>query len=114
MSLLKKRLRGTRLRLWSVLILVLGSGVTPLRAQDLYDTTVLRTLHLSFHDANWLQLLQDNYLSEIPILADLMVDGVDYPDVGVRIRGNSSYWALPPGSLKFSLKIYVDHVHPGQ
>ncbi len=97
-----------------MLLLALGSGLAPLCAQDLYDTSVLRTLHLSFHDADWLQRLQDNYDVETPILADLMVDGVSYPDVGVRIRGNSSYWALPPGSLKFSLKIYIDHVHSSQ
>lgn len=114
MSVHAHRTRRVFLRMCSVLLLALGLGAPPLGAQDLYDTSVLRTLHLSFHDANWLQLLQDNYDSEVPILADLEVDGVTYPDVGVRIRGNSSYWALPPGSLKFSLKIYMDHVHPDQ
>lgn len=106
--------RRVCLHVGSLLFLLLGSGIAPLRAQDLYDTTVLRTLHFSFHDADWLQRLQDNYDLETPILADLVVDGVSYPDVGVRIRGNSSYWALPPGTLKFSLKVYMDHVHPNQ
>jgi len=86
----------------------------PALAQDLYDTTVLRTFHIQFRDANWLTLLRQNYSSETPILADLTVDGVTYPSVGVRIRGNTSYTALPSGSEKFSLKIYVDHVDPNQ
>lgn len=83
-------------------------------AQDLYDTTVLRTINLTFHDANWLQLLRNNYFSETLILADMVVDGVTYPSVGVRIRGNTSYTALPPTSEKFSLKIELDHVNPDQ
>ena len=70
------------------------------QAQDLYDTIQLRTFALSFHDANWLTLLRNNYASSTNILADLVVDGVTYPDVGVRIRGNTSYTALPAGSEK--------------
>ena len=84
------------------------------RAQDLYDPTVLRTFDITFHDANWLALLRANYASETNILADVVVDGVSYPDVGVRIRGNTSYTALPAGSEKFSLKLEMDYVDPDQ
>jgi hypothetical protein len=83
-------------------------------AQDLYDPAVLRTIHIDFHDANWLTLLQQNYVSETEILADLTVDAVTYPNVGVRIRGNTSYTALPVGSQKFSLKITMDQVDADQ
>lgn len=81
---------------------------------DLYDPTVLRSFQLSFHDDDWLDRLRANYASQTPILADLEVDGVAYPSVGVRIRGNTSYLALPAGSEKFSLKILMDHAVPGQ
>lgn len=83
-------------------------------AQDLYDTATLRSFNLTFHDANWLTLLRNNYASETMILADLEVDGTVYPDVGVRIRGNTSYTGLPAGSEKFSLKIEMDFVHADQ
>ncbi len=83
-------------------------------AQDLYDPATLRTFALTFHDADWLARLRANYASETLILADLQVDGVIYPSVGVRIRGNTSYTALPAGSEKFSLKIEMDFVHPDQ
>ncbi len=85
-----------------------------LRAQDLYDTGVLRTFNITFHDANWLTLLRNNYASETNILADLTVDGVTWPNVGVRIRGNTSYTALPTGSQKFSLKVDMDFVDANQ
>lgn len=85
-----------------------------IRAQDLYDPAVLRTFAITFHDANWLALLRANYASETNILADVTVDGTTYPDVGVRIRGNTSYTALPAGSEKFSLKLEMDFVDPDQ
>jgi len=81
---------------------------------DLYDPTVLRTLNLTFRDTNWEALLRSNYQSQTYILADLVVDGVSYPDVGVRIRGNTSYTTLPSGSQKFSLKIKTDYTHEDQ
>lgn len=93
-----------------LLVAVPGQAQTP----DLYDPATLRTFHIVFRDADWLARLRANYASETPILADLTVDGVLYPAVGVRIRGNTSYTALPAGSEKFSLKIVMDHVDPNQ
>lgn len=83
-------------------------------AQDFYDPATLRTVNIQFHDTNWLTLLRQNYASETNILADLTVDGVTYPSVGVRIRGNTSYTALPTGSEKFSLKVDMDFVDADQ
>lgn len=86
----------------------------PALAQDLYDTSVLRTFNLTFADSNWEQILRNNYASETLLSADLEIDGKVYPNVGVRIRGNTSYTALPSGSQKFSLKIKMDFVDPEQ
>ena len=82
--------------------------------QDLYDTSVLRTFNITFADANWEQLLRANYASETLLEADLEIDGEVYEDVGVRIRGNTSYVGLPNGSQKFSLKIKMDFVDEDQ
>lgn len=83
-------------------------------AQDLYDPSVLRTLSFQFHDANWATLIPQNWASQTNILADLTVDGVTYPNVGVRARGNTSFSALPTGSQKWSLNVEMDFVVPGQ
>lgn len=92
----------------------LSSTVAVAQTPDLYDPAVLRTIHIVFDDANWLTLLRQNYASQTNILADVTVDGVTYPDVGVRIRGNTSYTALPSGSEKFSIKLDMDFVDPDQ
>lgn len=97
-----------------VAIVASGAAMTPVLAQDLYDPATLRTFALTFHDADWLARLRNNYASETNILADLVVDGVTYPSVGVRIRGNTSYTALPVGSEKFSLKIEMGFVDANQ
>ena len=86
--------------------MVLAAAVS---AQDLYDTTVLRTINLTFYDDDWLELLEDYYWSETNILADLEMEGEVYTGVGVRIRGHTSYLFLPPGSEKFSFNIEVDY-----
>ncbi len=107
-------MRPTRFRAYWAVCVMFCCLATSARAQDLYDTTVLRTFALTFHDADWLELLEDNYQSQTNILADLVVEGVTYPDVGVRIRGNTSYTSLPSNSVKYSLNIEVDFVNDGQ
>jgi hypothetical protein len=88
----------------------LCSAQTP----DLYDINVVRDFHLTFSQPNWWQLLLNNYAPEINIPADLRVDNVTYSNVGVRFRGNSSYFQLPPGSEKRSFNIETDWMVPGQ
>lgn len=99
----------------AVVVALAAGALSPFAAaQDLYDPSTIRIFNITFHDTNWLALLRSNYASETEILADLEVDGVVYPSVGVRIRGNTSYTALPTGSEKFSLKISMDAVDADQ
>ncbi len=92
-------------------LLLVGGSVL---GQDLYDTTVLRTINLTFDSPDWLDQLRANYFSQTNIAADLEMDGTVYQDVGVRIRGNTSYTALPSGSEKVSLNIDMDWMIDGQ
>lgn len=89
-------------------------AIPVVHAQDLYDTSTLRTFELTFAQSNFVQLLRNNYASETLLAADLVVDGVSYPGVGVRIRGNTSYTGLPSGSEKFSLRIETAFTNPDQ
>jgi len=77
-------------------------SVTP---QDFYDEDTVRDLKLTFHQSNWWNQLDQNRPSESYIKADLEVDGVLYPDVGVRFKGNSSASVWPAEKMPFKIKM---------
>ena len=53
------------------------------------------------------------YRTDVAVPADLIVDGKLYKDVGLKYRGNSSYFSVSP-DLKRSINLYIDHKHDGQ
>ena len=80
---------------------------------DLYDEKVLRTLFLEFPNEDWYAELGDFYRTDVEALADLTVDGVTYPSVGVRFRGNTSY-IMTRDSAKKPFNIAIDYSNPNQ
>ncbi len=92
--------------------LFVGSGIQIAQAQqDLYAPNILRTIDISFAQSDWEAQLRANYVSETDIEGTVIVEGVTYPRVGIRIRGNTSYSGIPSGSQKFSLKLEMDFVN---
>jgi spore coat protein CotH len=95
-----------------------GPRVTPADVQSyndepLYDPKVLRTLFLEFEDSDWEAELADFYHTDVEVPATLFVDGKKYPNIGVRFRGASSYFGVPPG-YKHSLNVSMDFVDKKQ
>lgn len=82
-------------------------------ATGLYDSAIIRDVKLTFSQPNFWTLLTNNYQSQTEIPADLEIDGVTYPSVGVRFRGNTSYTQLGT-SQKKSFKISVDFTDTNQ
>lgn len=80
---------------------------------DLYDEKTLRTLYLRFPASDWLGELADFFKTDVEVPADLIVDGKLYPQVGVRFRGNSSYFMLG-NSLKKSFSVSIDYLDDDQ
>ena len=74
---------------------------------SLYDSFVLRTIFLTFEGEDWEQELADFRHTDVEVPATLAVDGKQHPLVGVRFRGNSSYFGVPAG-YKRSFNISVD------
>ena len=89
------------------------TAVTNAQTPGLYDTGTMRTFELTFSQTNWWQELSNNYSSKTETEADLTVDGVAYPRIGVRFRGNSSY-AATGSSQKKSFNLKTDAFVPGQ
>jgi CotH protein/lamin tail-like protein len=70
--------------------------------QDFFDRGVLRTLEIEFVESDWHDILKQNKKAGLQVFlaGDLTIDGVLYPNVGVRYKGNSSYWNTRSGEKK--------------
>lgn len=86
-------------------------GVIP--TSGLYNKDVVKDVFLNFEQANYWTLLTNNYASETNIVATMVYDGVTYPNVGVRFRGNTSYTMIG-GSQKKSFAVETDFVDTTQ
>jgi hypothetical protein len=86
--------------------------LTPAQAPDFYDIGTVRDVYLQFSQANYWQQMEANFAAKVNIPADMTVDGVTYPDVGVRFRGTASHNSLPSspqqGWEKENFKISMD------
>ena len=95
-----------------------GARLTPADVRTfpnapVYDMSTLRTFFFDFENADWEAELAAFYNTDVEVPAALTVDGRVFRDVGVRFRGNSSYFIVPPGR-KRSLNVSLDFVHDNQ
>lgn len=77
--------------------------------ESLYDESVLRTVFLEFENDDWEAELAAFKNTDVEVMADVVVDGQAYSDVGVHFRGASSFMMIPEGS-KRSLNLSFDFV----
>lgn len=80
---------------------------------ELYDTSILRTLFITFENEKWEEELAAFNNTDVEVPAKLIVDGKTYPEVGVHFRGMSSYMMIPAGS-KRSFNLTMDFVDKDQ
>ena len=92
---------------------ILPTKVPHYPQKKLFDTSVLRTVFLSFSQQDWRQELADFYLTDVDVPATMFIDGKKYTDVGVRYRGTSSYLMVPAHGKK-PMNISVDFVNDKQ
>lgn len=78
-------------------------------ASGFYDTTTIKNVYLSFSQADYWTRLTNNYASETLLEATMTYEGVTYPMVGVRFRGNTSYTQIGT-SQKKSFEVETDFV----
>jgi len=79
----------------------------------MYQKDLIREVRLDFAQANYWTQLTNNYESETEIPATMTLDGVVYDSVGVRFRGNTSYFTIG-NSQKKSFAVSSDFIHPDQ
>lgn len=84
-------------------------SLNSLTAQDLYDLYSVKDIKITFLEEDWafkLDSLKD-LGNDDRLLADVNVNGKNYKNVGVRYKGNSSYFStkkIDSSKLPFNLK----------
>ena len=85
-----------------IVIICLSASYTNISAQIFYNTTGIRDIRLSFPNDDWDKFLDSTKRSgsEARLTGTLLLEGQKFNNVGVRYKGNSSYF----GSRKRSIK----------
>ncbi len=97
-----------------ILGVILCANLSGLAAQDLYDTSQVKTIQITA-PSNWRTLMANNYASQALIKVDVTIDGKTYREVGARHRGFSTYRFLPTGKTdKRPWKLLFDEYVNGQ
>ncbi|HET7537806.1 MAG TPA: CotH kinase family protein, partial [Candidatus Didemnitutus sp.] len=89
-------------------VVVLGRG-----RPAFFNDTVVHQVYLEFAETDWEQELADFAPTDVWVPARLLVDGQDFPDVGVHFHRTAGGPPREPG-YKRSLDIRLDFVHADQ
>lgn len=87
------------------------------RGQTIFDVDTVLQIRMYFDFDNWHEVLDSlkQRGKDERVLGDLTVNGVRYEKVGIRYKGNSSYFSVQKsGSTKLPFNIDTDHVIDGQ
>ena len=101
-------------RALALLMVVVSYGLPLVAQDDFYAQDHIVDVRLEMHDDNWKRKLNawKKQFHEGRLTATLTVDGVKYDSVGVRLKGNSSYFAPAKEEKKklpFNIKVsYTD------
>ena len=79
-----------------------------MKTEGLFDPKVLRTIQLTFTQANWQNQLKANYSSGANLLGNIECAGITNLGIGVRYRGNTSYQM---SGAKKSLNFEIDYTN---
>lgn len=95
-----------------------GPKIAPAKVKSypdagLYDTNVVRTLFFTFENDDWEKELESFHNTDVEVPATLVVDGNEYPNVGIHFRGMSSYMGVGTG-FKRSMNVQIDLADPDQ
>ena len=81
--------------------------------RPLYDPDTLRTIFVQFDVDSWEEDMAQFKETDVQMPATVIVDGQEYPMVGIKFRGQSSFGHVPAGS-KRSLNLSMDFLHEEQ
>ena len=86
-------------------------------SQELFDPTTVHEIEIYFYNPNYNQILEDRWEANNKTyeLARVIFNGDTLDSVGVRYKGNSTYYETNQvGSIKYPLNIDFDLIHEDQ
>ena len=86
-------------------------------SQELFDPTTVHEIEIYFYNPSYNQILEDRWEADNKTyeLATVIFNGDTLDSVGVRYKGNSTYYETNQvGSIKYPLNINFDLTHEGQ
>ncbi len=92
-------------------------GAFPLCSQDLYDLDKVQDIKITIDDPIWDKKLNAYKKQglEKRILGKISINGISYDSVGIRYKGNSSFFnTKKAGSTKLPLNVKINHLIKGQ
>ena len=95
----------------TVTIVLFSILYTSAFSQTLYDAKTIKEIRLSFPRSDWSKFLDSSKQkgSEARLKGTMTLDGQKYQDIGVRYKGNSSYFgSLKKGIAKLPLNVKLD------
>ena len=95
----------------TLLFIALSSTLTVCFSQTLYDTKTIKEIRLTFPRSDWSKFLDSAKQtgSEARLKGSMILDGKTYANVGVRYKGNSSYFgSVKKGIIKLPLNVKLD------
>jgi len=111
------RLKAPYLSCLILFVCIAFSPQSNLYAQDFYDLYTVKEIRLEFEQENWADIL-DNLKdkgTKKRVTAKLKLDGITYDSVGVRYKGNSSFFSVKnAGKTKLPFNIKLNHKIKGQ
>ena len=106
----------SRFRIVLLALFFIGSFMDA-AGQDFYDIYSVKEIRLEFKQDNWEEILSrlKDQGNKKRVTATLKINGVTYDSVGVRYKGNSSYYSVKKsGSPKLPFNIKLNHKIKGQ
>lgn len=78
---------------------------------SIFNTLQVHDVHINFPQSHYWDSLTANYTADVYMKCDVVVDGINYGNIGAKFKGNSSY---NNQSKKKSFKIGFDEFVDGQ
>lgn len=105
-------MRGFLLRVTALFVLIPSGLLFSQSSPDLFADGRIAEVRLAIREPDWSSALDSLKLyGEEMIVATAEIDGVKYPNVGVRYRGQGSYTYKGPRN---PFQVRLDYVHPDQ